>query len=104
MAKPYHLPYSGIGLIDRQLCALVVTFESLMTTQNFPFNVDLLSALTPMAAILAVETARNGSHWFLATQLIFSMLYQVSRALSLLEFADVCPYSVSLLLSLFLGI
>lgn len=78
VSKPYLLAYSGIPAVDRQLCGLVTTFESLKIPENFPFNVDLLSALAPIAAMLTIETARTGSHTFLAFQLVLSLIYQVS--------------------------
>lgn len=78
------LKYTGIGVIDYQLCGLVAVFHALMQPSNLPFNVDLLSGLGSVAAVPVLETARQKRHGLLATHVIISLIYQRMTAAVLL--------------------
>jgi hypothetical protein len=83
-ASRFVLQYTGVYAIDYQLCGLVACFHALMVPSNHPFNVNLLSGLAPLAAIPAIESARQKHHALLEIHVVLALIYQRMTAAAIL--------------------
>lgn len=75
-ASRYSLSYTGIPVLDYQLCGLVACFHALMHPSHLPFNVDLLCGLAGIAAIPAIEASRQKRHGLLALHVVIMLIFQ----------------------------
>ena len=61
--------------IDYQLCGIVACFHALMVPSHLSSNVSLLSAIAPLAAFPAIESARQ-KHALLKIHVVTALIYQ----------------------------
>jgi hypothetical protein len=69
-------PYTGVWLLDKQLCILVEIFYQALQPFGLAFTQHFLWGLPPLVMVVLLEGARNDRPWFF-NSLLWGIVYQM---------------------------